>query len=187
MGHGDNLFDQLRLADQRRQLGGDSHQHARLVGGKGPRLARLHDEHALENAPLDQRHAQERVVGIFACFREKLEARVGKSVAHHQRSHFLRDQAGQPFVEPHAHVADALRLQADGGAEDKRAPFGPEHIHGANIRVKASLNEPDNIAERLARVVAMRDELADLLERQEQRTFMDERGSSHCLPQHADQ
>jgi hypothetical protein len=38
--------------------------------------------------------------------------------------------------------------------------------------METPLDQPDDIAQRLARVMAVRDKLADFLQREEQRTFM---------------
>ena len=62
----DELLQRARLADDRRELRAGRHQHAHVVGVEDARLDRLHDQHALQQAAIDDRHAEERVVRILA-------------------------------------------------------------------------------------------------------------------------
>src|SRR5262249_16232637 len=65
------------------------------------------------------------------------------------------------------------------GAEDELAAAGLEEVDGADGGVEAALDEPDDVAERLVRVVAVRNELADLLQGQEQGAFVGGAGRAH--------
>src|SRR5262249_33142413 len=141
-------------------------------GGEVPWLDRLHHQHPLDCTRLDQRHAQEGVVGIFAGLGEVLEARVLKGVGHHDGGHLFRDQARQSLVKAHAHTTDTVLPEAQGSAQDQLPLFVLQEVDRADVGVKASLDELHNVGQRLAWIVAVRDELADLLQRQEQRTFL---------------
>ena len=92
---------------------------------EGPRLDGLHHEHALQQAAVDERDAEERAIRILAGVLEVLEARMRRRVVHDQRPQLLGDEADQAFVEPHADPADAIGLQADGGGEDQVRAVGP--------------------------------------------------------------
>ena len=72
----DELPERARLADDRRELRAGHRQHPHVVGAEGARLDRLHDEHALQQAAIDDRHAEERAVGILAGLGKVLEARM---------------------------------------------------------------------------------------------------------------
>ena len=80
-----------RLADDRRQLRPGCHQQAHLAPIERARLDGLDDQHALQEPPIDQRHAQERVVGILARLAEILEARMLGRMLDDLRAHLLAD------------------------------------------------------------------------------------------------
>ena len=60
------LADGARLADDRRQLRAGRRQHPHVVVAERARLGRLHDQHALQDAAVDDRHAEERPIRILA-------------------------------------------------------------------------------------------------------------------------
>ncbi len=74
----------------------------------------------------------------------------------------------RPSIQAHADLADALALQADGGAEDQFALFGMQNVDGTDGGVESALDEADDVGQRFGGVVAVRDQLADLFERQQQ-------------------
>src|SRR4051812_42550308 len=104
------------------------------------------------------------MIEVLARFWKILEARMGKGVIDGDRCESFGDQPRQAFIEPHAHAADALGAQADRGAEDELATLGLEEIDRADVGAEAALDKVDDISQRLVRVVAVRDELADLLQ-----------------------
>ena len=55
----DVLSDRACLADDRRHLRARHHQHPHVVGAEGARLDRLHDQHALQQPAIEDRHAEE--------------------------------------------------------------------------------------------------------------------------------
>ena len=108
-----------------------------------------------------------------------------KASAHHDRPELLGDEAGQPLVAAHAHPADGLRLQADRGAEDEFAALGFEEVDGADGGVEAALDQADDVVERLRGVVAVDDELGDLVQREQEGVFVAGCGLVHgvmCSP-----
>ena len=108
----DHLAERARLADDRRQLPARHHQHPHLVVAEDARLARLHDQHALQQAAIDHRDTEERVVGVLAGFLEVLEPRVRRRVGEDLRLQFLGHQPDEPFADVHADSADAFRSAA---------------------------------------------------------------------------
>ena len=62
LGGRDEAVERARLADDGRHLVGRFGQHADLVVAKDARLLGLHDQHALQDAAIDERHAEEGVV-----------------------------------------------------------------------------------------------------------------------------
>ena len=77
----DEVADGARLADDRRQLRAGRRQHPHVVVAERARLGRLHDEHALQHAAIDDRHAEERAIRILSRLAEVLEARMLRGVA----------------------------------------------------------------------------------------------------------
>ena len=73
---GDEAVEGARLADDGRDLVGRLGQHADLSFAKDAGFFGLNDENALQNSAIDQRHAEEGLVVVFAGFLEVLEARM---------------------------------------------------------------------------------------------------------------
>ena len=76
LGRGDEPVQRARLADHGRDLAGGFSQLANLIFPKYPRILGLHHENTLQNAAVDERHAQEGVVYLFPRLLEVLEAGV---------------------------------------------------------------------------------------------------------------
>ena len=144
-----------------------------IVVAEGPRLRRLHDEHALQHAAIDDRHAEERAVGILAGLAEVLEPRVLRRVRDEHRPQLLGDQPGQPFADAHLHQPDALRPQADGGRQHQRGAIGLEQVDRADVGVEPLLDQVDDVGQRFRGIAAAGDQLADLFERPEERWCFD--------------
>src|SRR5262249_18981574 len=94
-------------------------------------------------------------------------------------SHALRDQAGQSLVEPHAHPADARRLQTDRRSQHQLGPFRFEQVNGTDIGMKAALDQAHNVDQRLAAVVTVRDELTELDQAEEEGALVAARRRTH--------
>ena len=133
------------------------------------RFGGLHDEHALQHAAVDDRHAEERLVGILAGLAEVLETRMRRRVLHDDGAHLLGDQTGQTFGDAHADAADAFRPQPDRGREHQRGPIRLEQIDRADVGDEPLLNQIDDVGECFGGIAAARDEMADLFERPEKR------------------
>ena len=176
MHRGDEVADRARLADDRRQLRAGGRQHAEIVVAERPRLGRLHDQHALQHAAIDHRHADERAIRILSRLAEVLEARVLRRVAHEDRPELLGDQAGQPFVDAHLHQADALRPQPDRRRQHQRGAIRLEQVDRADVGDEALLNEVDDVGQGFRGIAAAGDELTDFFERPEERWCRVHRG-----------
>src|SRR5208282_1833944 len=70
----DEAVESAGLAHHRRYLGGRLHQHPNLVFVEDARLDGLYDENTLQDAAIDQRNSEERLVAIFVGLFEMLEA-----------------------------------------------------------------------------------------------------------------
>ncbi len=151
--------------DNRRDLRPRHHQHPHIVGPEGPRFDRLDDEDALQQAAIDDRHAEKRAVRILAGFREVLESGMGGRVGEDLRFEPFGDQAGQAFGQPHADAADAVAAQADGGGEHQARAVGLQQVDRADVGLKALLNEMRDVGQRFRRIAVPRDQAADFLER----------------------
>ena len=106
-----------RLAHHGRNLARRLHKHANLILLKDARLLGLHHQHALQHAAIDQRHAQERAILVFARFLEVFVARMLARVGHGHGEQLLGDQARETFVQGHAQRADASRMKAQRGGK----------------------------------------------------------------------
>ena len=163
---GDEAVQSARLADHRRHLAGRLHQHANLVFAKDARLLGLHHQHALQNAAIDQRNAQEGVVLLFARLPEVFEARMIAGVLHGHGQHLLGHQAGQALMQRHAQRADASRMQAEGRGQHQVGAVGFQQIGGADVGPEAPGDQRDHVHQRVGRLAALLGEVGDLLQRQ---------------------
>ena len=148
------------------------HQHPHVVGVEGARLDGLHDQHALQQPAIDDRHAEERAVRVLAGLAEVLEARMRRRVGDDLRPQLLGDQAGQALGQPHADAADALRPQADRRRQHQVGAIGLEQVDRADVGLEPLLNQVDDVGQRLGGLPLSRDQPADLFERPEQRPFV---------------
>ena len=155
----DEAVERARFAHHRRHLRGGLRQHADLVFAESPRLHGLHHQNALQHAAVDQRHAQKRLVGVFAGFPEILEARMVLDLLHGDRAAPARPP-GRPGLRaaPGAacrctrgrsptrrgqHQVGAVRLQQVGRADIGLKPPGDQrhHVHQRLGRLAASLGK----------------------------------------------
>ena len=115
----DEAIEGARLADHRRHFARGLREHANLVVAKHARILGLHNQNALQNAAIDQRNAEKRVVIFFAGFLEIFEARMIAHIVNGHGLHLLGNQAGEAFMQRHAQGADAARMQTDRRRQDK--------------------------------------------------------------------
>ncbi len=73
----------------RSDLSGSLGQHANFILAENARLDGLHDQNALENAPVDQGDSQKRLVGFLACLLEILEPGMAFRLADGNGSHLF--------------------------------------------------------------------------------------------------
>jgi hypothetical protein len=126
------------------------------VGRERARLDGLHHDDAHEQAALEHRGAEERVIQVLAGLREVLEARVSRGVGYHERRELLGRQAHQPFVQTHPHAAHARRIEADGGRQLEVPAIGVEQIDRADVALELLLDGACDVGERLGRIAAVR-------------------------------
>ena len=163
----DEAVEGAGLADDRRDFRGGFDQHADLVLAEGARVLGLHDEDTLQDSAVDQRHAEEGVVHLFAGLLEVLETGMVGDVRDGDRQHLLGDQAGEAFAERHAQRADAARVQAERGGEDQVGAVGLQQISRADIGAEAHGDQGDDVHQGVGRLAALLGEVGDLLHRQD--------------------
>src|ERR1700680_3370735 len=93
LGGSDEAIESAGLAHHGRDLGGGLDKHPNFILPKNPGLDSLDDENALQNASVDQWDPEERLVSIFACFTEVLEARMVFHLFDGNREHLLGNKA----------------------------------------------------------------------------------------------
>ena len=161
----DELSERARLADDRRQLRAGHRQQPHVFGAEGAGVDRLDDEDALQQAAIDDRHAEERAIGILARLGKVLEARMRRGIGDELRLGALGHQAGEALGQAHADAADALGAQADRRREHEVRAIGLEQVDRADVGVEPPLDQVDDVVEGLRGVAARRDQPPDFLER----------------------
>lgn len=139
----DRLVALADLRDEGTDLARRQQQRGDLVVGEAALLDRLHDQHALQQLPVDQGDAEERVVRVLAGLREVLEARMPLHVRRLDRPQLLGDQPRESFVQLHPDLADALGAQADGGGQHQMGPVRFEQVYRADVHPHPGLELPD--------------------------------------------
>ena len=115
----DEARQSARFGDHRRKLRGGLGHHVDFEVSKTTILDGLDDQDTLQNSPIDERDAEERLVSLFAGFFKIFEARMVSHLLHRDRAHFLRHQAGKPFMDRHAQGADTLGSKSKRGGQDQ--------------------------------------------------------------------
>ena len=162
---GDELPERARLGDDRRQLRAGHCQQPHVFGAERAGVNRLHDEDALQHAAFDDRHAEERAIGILARLGKILEAWMRRGVGDELRLGELGNQAGKALGQPHADAADTLGAQADRRREHEVRAIGFEQVDRADVGTEPALNQVHDVVEGLRGVAARRHQPPDLLER----------------------
>ena len=134
----DKTIESAGLADHRRHLRGSLGQHANLVLRKGPELDRLHNEDALEHASIDERNSEKRLVSVFASFLEILETGMIFGAVHGNRTHLLRNQASQAFVQSEMQSSDTLRPQSNRSGQYQVASIWFQQIDRTDVGLEPS-------------------------------------------------
>ena len=139
-------------------------QHPDFVLAKHSRLDGLHHENALQDSPVAQWDAKERLIAVFAGFIEILEARVILRAFDGHRTHLLRDQPGEALVDGHSQGANTLGPQTDRRRQHQVVPVGLQQVDGTNIRIEALGDQRYHVHQRLGRLAALRGEIGNFLE-----------------------
>ena len=162
----DKAIQRSRLAHDRSHLRRRFRQHANFIFAEDAGLDGLHHQHALQNAAIDQRNAQERLVGLFAGLPEVLEPRMILDLRDRNRPHLFRHQARQPFVDRHAQVADALAAQSDGRGQHQVGAIRLQQVGRAHVGAKPLGDQGHHVHQRLRRLAALGRQVADFLQAQ---------------------
>ena len=78
-------------------------------------------------------------------------------------------------MDPKAQGTDRLFAEADRGGQDEIGSVGLQEVDRAHVRSEASLDQPDDLIESGGRGAVLRDEMADLVQRQQEGIFPDGR------------
>jgi hypothetical protein len=131
-----------------------------LFLGIGPPRPVLHHQHAERVAGPQDRHAEERVIDLFAGFRPEREGRVGLRLGQVDRIGFAGDEADQALVLAQHGLVDRLVLEAFGGVQLERA-VDAQHVDGADLRHHVGGNQHDNLVQAFLRADRFRHHLAE--------------------------
>ncbi len=157
-----------RLAHHGRNLGRRLHQHANFIVAKDSRVLGLHHQHALQNAAVDQRHAEKGVVLLFARFLEVFVAWMFARVGHCHWNQLFGDQAGKAFVQGHAQCADRSRVKAQRSGEHQIRPVRLQQVGRAHVGPEPRGDQGHHVHQRVGRLALLLRQVGDLLQRQNQ-------------------
>ena len=160
----DEAIESAGFADDGCDLRGGLAEHVNFFFVKDARVDGLNDQNALQDAAVDERNSEKRLVGVFAGFTKIFKARMVVGLLNRDRTDLFCDEAGEALVNGHAQLADALGAQADGGGEDEVGAVGLEQISGANLGLKALGDEGDDVHQSLGGLAFLSGEGGDLIE-----------------------
>ena len=132
-----------RLADDGRHLCCGLREHANFVVEKRPRGHRLNDENALQDAPINQRDSQERLIRLFAGLTEILEARMILDLLYGNRPHLFCNEPREAFMQAHPKCADTLRPKAKSSRQHEVRSVRLQQVGGTDIRLKSASYQLD--------------------------------------------
>src|SRR4029077_11486210 len=113
LGRSDEAIDSAGFAYHRGDLGGGLRQRPNFFLVKDPGLDGLHDENAFQNAAIDERNSEQRLVSVFTRFPEVFEAWMILSLLHGHRPNLFRHKSRETFVYCHAKSANTLRAKSE--------------------------------------------------------------------------
>ena len=128
------------------------------------RFDSLDHEHALENALIDKRDTQKRLVRVFSGFLKIFETRMALYVLHRDGPHLFGDQSGQAFLDGHPQRADTLRPQSERGGEYQVRAVRLKQVCGAHIGMKAPRDQRDHVHQCFRRLTSVLRKIADFLQ-----------------------
>jgi len=159
---GAGLGDRRQLArgDHLRHHHGGGLQRLLFLFGIGAARPVLHHQHAERVAGPQDRHAQERVVGLFAGLRPVGEGRMAVGLRQVDRVGLARDQADQALVLAQHGKVDRLVLEAFRGVQLERA-VDAQHVDGADLRHHVGGNQHDDFVQAFLRADRLRHHLTE--------------------------
>src|SRR5882762_5725449 len=109
----DKTIERSSFAHHGRELGRRFHQHSDFILLKNSRHYGLNDQNTLQHASIDERHAEERLIGLFAGLAEVFESWMVLHLFDGDRLHLLGHQPRQTLLDSHAQSAYTLGPQAE--------------------------------------------------------------------------
>ena len=159
----DELPERPRLAHDRRQLrSGSRPASAPRRALKIARLDRLHDQHALQQAAIDQRHAEKRPIRLFAGLAEILEPRMRVASATTCGCSRSATSPASPSVMRMRTRPTLSGRRPIGRREHEVRAIGLEQVDRAHVGLEPPLNFVDDVGERLRWISLRRNQPADL-------------------------
>ncbi len=150
---------QLARGDHLREHHGGGLQRLLFLLGIGAPRPVLHHQHAERIAGAQDRHAEERVVDLFAGLRPVGEGRVRLRFREVDRVGFAGDQADQAFVGAQHGLVHGFRLEAFGGVKLERA-VDAQHVDGADLRHHVGGDQHHDLVEAFLRADRLRHHFA---------------------------
>ena len=135
----------------------------------------------MQNAAIDERNSEERLVGVFTRFPEVFEARMILYLLYGHRPHLFRHKSRETFVYCHAKSADTLRAKSERRGQHEVGSVRFQQIGRTDIGLKPASNQCDDIHEGLGWLAALRREIADLLQSQDVTGIKQTIGLAHVL------
>ncbi len=127
------------------------------IGAPG---AVLHHQHADRRAAAQDRHAEERLIDLFARLGLVREGRMMLGVGQRERLGARGDEADEALARLHRRQVDGFTVQAF-GRKQLHGPVGPNDVEGADLGDHIGGDEDDDAVEARLRGDRLRHDLAE--------------------------
>jgi hypothetical protein len=134
---------------------------------KDARIFGLNYQNSLQNAPVDERHAQEGTVIVFPRIAKEFEAGMFRGIVDGDGKYLFRYQAGEALVKRHAQRADTSRMKAKGGSQNQVGAVGLQQVSRAHIGPEPRGDQSDYIRKGIGRLAPLLGEVCDLFQSQD--------------------
>jgi hypothetical protein len=128
LGGSNEAIEGAGFANHGRHLGCGFGQHPDFIFPKMTGLDRLDHENALQDASVDERDPEERLVRLFARFLEVFETGMASCSLDGYRKDLLGDQTREAFVDCHSKGSDTLRAKSQRCGQDQVGAIGFQQI-----------------------------------------------------------
>jgi len=109
----------------------------------------LNDENTLENASINERNTEERLVSILAGLTEIFEARMIPDLFNGNRTNLLGNESRETLMERHAQSTNTFMAKSKRRRQDKVGSIGLQQVRRTHIGLETPGDQRDDVHQRV--------------------------------------